>query len=83
MNRAQQLKDSLDHFARISDLLGDVLTPDLSEDAAIEAQALEAEIVALRERIRILRQETSLVWDYSPDQDYELRAVFVHRGKSA
>lgn len=48
----------------------------------MEAQDLDNEIVSLRRRVREIREEMLAVWkDGNDGQDYELRAVFFHRGK--
>jgi hypothetical protein len=74
------LKDALDHLTIASSELGDLLPPSLPEDTAMEAQDIERDIVALREHIEIARRETLLIWKPAPENEYELRAVFIHRG---
>ncbi|GAA5916599.1 ubiquitin-specific protease UBP2, partial [Sporobolomyces salmoneus] len=79
----QRFKDTLDKFGTISDELDGLLNPELAEDIALEAQALENDIVVLRKRIDLLRKKAGEIWEYSPEHDYELRAVFIHRGTAS
>ncbi|GAA5961224.1 hypothetical protein JCM3765_002875 [Sporobolomyces pararoseus] len=83
VNQPQQFKDALDHFASIREELGELLTPELSEDTAIEAQDLETEVKSLHKRVEDCRREMHLTWVDAPEYDYELRSVFIHRGTAS
>ncbi|GAA6018600.1 hypothetical protein JCM11491_006159 [Sporobolomyces phaffii] len=82
-SQAQHFKDALDHFAAVSEELGPLLDPSISEDTANEVQALETETASLRQRTKDLREALLGLWDAKREHDYELRAVFIHRGTAS
>ncbi|GAA6009632.1 ubiquitin-specific protease UBP2 [Rhodotorula paludigena] len=94
-NTATLLRDTASHASHLrsfasssspfglSSSLTDVLYPHLVDETLAEATDLEAEIVALQERVKEVRDELHEVWREGEGSDgtrYELTAVFIHRG---
>ncbi|GAA5954026.1 hypothetical protein JCM21900_005384 [Sporobolomyces salmonicolor] len=83
VNQSQQLKDTLSHLLERASEFADLITPELAEETATEANDLEAEISLLRQRVIELRREIEQIWEEGEKAPYELVSVFIHRGTAS
>ncbi|GAA5867533.1 hypothetical protein JCM1840_002542 [Sporobolomyces johnsonii] len=83
VNQSQQLKDTLSHLLERASEFADLVTPELAEETAMEANDLESEISALRQRVVELRSEIEQIWERGEKAPYELVSVFIHRGTAS